>query len=365
MLAGRLIRVAKDILDEYAHFQLSERLQTASNLSAGRSNTQDQVYIQQARQLREWAQSVIKQTKIEKYPSDLLAFLKESRYSAALPERVARIIVSGFPDQKNAAISSGELGIYIQEVNSLQAELRALVTAGQRLNLEEVAIPQDEIGFDLIIPRTVFHNEADEFDKTLSRFIRLMSSLIELTTGSKGSPTLTYTSASVITVGLALKASAAWTFLKIYKEFLEVVEKHLSIIKTIKELLASPLKDKGSDLEKETPEVLEGLIRDSVDKAVTSSITKISQERANEIKVSLIKDGRICVQAIANGAKIGITVESLDRIPLMTDAVPEATSEQINEIMARQKKLERRIDELVVLLEGSPLLLSDTTDKDD
>jgi hypothetical protein len=365
MLAGRLIRVAKDILGEYSRFQLNEQLQAASALSARRANVQDQAYLEQAHQLREWAQSVINQTKIEKYPSDLLKFLKESKYAPALPERLARIVLNGFPNEKNAAISSPELGIYIQEANALQGELRALVTAGQRLNLEEVTIPQDEIGFDLILPRSVFHNQADEFDKTLSRFVRLMSSLIELTTGSKSSPTLTYTSASVITVGLALKAGAAWTFLKVYKEFLEVVEKHLSIIKTIKELLASPLKDKGSDLERQMPEVLEGLIRDAVEKVIASSTTKLPEERVNEIKVALIKDGRVCVQAIANGAKIGITVESLDKISPMTEVAPEVTLEQINEIIEQQKKLERRIDDLVVLLEGSPLLLPVTTGKDD
>ena len=97
MLAGRLIRVAKDILDEYSRFQISERLQTASSISANRGSTTDTQYITQARQLREWAQSVINQTKIEKYPSDLLAFLKNSKYAVALPEYIARVIASGFP----------------------------------------------------------------------------------------------------------------------------------------------------------------------------------------------------------------------------------------------------------------------------
>lgn len=366
MLAGRLIRAAKDILDEYSRFKISERLQSASNISASRANTQDARYVPQVQELRQWAQSVIDQTKIEKYPSDLLAFLKKSKYATALPAHVARIVISGFPDEKSLAISSSELGIYIQQVDTLRAELGALVAAGRGLDLEEISIPKDEISFDLIIPRNVFHDQANEFDDTLSRFIEIMSLLIELTTGSRGSPTLTYCSASVIVVGLALKAGAtAWAFLKLYKLFLEVVEKHLSIIKAIKDLRATPLEDKGEiALEKQMPEILQRLIDDAVTQAAKSMESKVPKDRVNEIKVALGKNGRACVQAIADGARIGVTIESLDEIPLMTEAVPEATPEKIDEIIKQQKILERRIDDVVALLGGSPVLLPPSTEKD-
>jgi hypothetical protein len=159
MLAGRLIRAAKDILSEYSRFTINEKLSEASNLSGRRAQMTDQDYINQARQLRQWAQSVIDQTKIEKYPSDLLAFLKESQYSSALPGRIATIVLQSFPDDKNRAILSPELNLYIQQVHNLRNELAALATAGQKLNIDEVAIPPDAISIDLIMPRNVFHDK--------------------------------------------------------------------------------------------------------------------------------------------------------------------------------------------------------------
>jgi hypothetical protein len=123
MLAGRLIRAAKDILSEYSHFTISQKLGEASNLATRRADLNDQQYLNFAGQLRAWAQSVIDQTKIEKYPSDLLKFLKDSQYSSALPERAATIVLQSFPDDKNRAILSPELNLYIQQVNNLRSEL--------------------------------------------------------------------------------------------------------------------------------------------------------------------------------------------------------------------------------------------------
>jgi hypothetical protein len=360
MLAGRLIRAAKDILGEYHHFTIDDKLNEASNLSARRGQMPDLEYINQARNLRQWAKSVIDQTKIEKYPSDLLTFLKESQYSSALPERIARIVSQSFPDDKNRAILSPELNLYIQLVRNLLTELSALVTAGQKLNIDEVDIPLDAISLDVIIPRNVFHDKADEFVEALSKFIRIMSYLTELTTGSKDAPTVTYTSASVIVTGLALGYSAAWSFLKLYKLFLEVVEKHLTILKTIKDLRSASLDIKGdSDLEARAKEFAEKALAQAVEAAVASEAILVPPDRVNEIKIAIGKDGRFVIDAIANGARIGITIESLDQIPKMSEAVPEATAEQIDEIVKKQKLLERRVDQAFAALEGtSPELLT-------
>ncbi len=91
------------------------------------------------------------------------SFIKDSGYSSALPERIARIVESGFPDSKTAAISSAELSIYIQLANTLVSELGALVTAARKFNIDEITIPADQISFDIIMPRTVFSDRADEF----------------------------------------------------------------------------------------------------------------------------------------------------------------------------------------------------------
>lgn len=360
MLAGRLIRSAKDILDEYSRFKISEQLAAAANLSSRRGSLEGQQYITQARQLRQWAQAVIEQTKIGMYPSDLLTFLKDSQYSPALPERIATVILQSFPDDVTRAILSPELNLYIQQVQNLRNELGALVSAGQKLNIDEVEIPPESISLDVIMPRSVFNGNADEFINVLDKFVGIMSSLIELTTGSKSSPIVTYTSASAIVTGLALGYGAAWSFLTLYKLFLEVVEKHLSILKTIKELRAASLDTKAdSDLEARAKEFTERALAESVEKTVAVIDTPLQLGRANELKIALNKDGHYAIQAIANGARIGITIEALDQIPKISEAVSEATVEQIDKLLKQERLLERQVDHASAALEGTrPMLLA-------
>ncbi len=95
-----------------------------------------------------------------------------------------------------------------------------------------------------------------------------MSRLIELTTGSEDLPTLTYTSASVIVAGLALMGTAAWAFLRFYKLALEVAEKQISLLKTLKEIRSIPSKGSVDNLEEQIKEIVGAAIQSAVDGAV-------------------------------------------------------------------------------------------------
>jgi hypothetical protein len=226
-----------------------EHLGVASTLSSQRAQLPNPQYVQQARQLREWAQTVINQTKVERYPDDLRKFLKDSSYSSALPEHIAKVIRNGFPGDKTIAISSSELGLYVQLANTLISGLGALITATNKLNVKGVIIPENEIGFDVIIPRDVFKNSVDDFIDLLSRFTRIMSYLIELTTGEANSPSLSNASTSDPVVGCGLVGAAAWAFLNFYKLVLEVVDKQISLLKTLKELRAFSPSSGSEELE--------------------------------------------------------------------------------------------------------------------
>jgi hypothetical protein len=80
----------------------------------------------------------------------------------------------------------------------------------------------------VVIPRDVFGNRADSFIDVLSKFVSIAAYIIEVTTGSEGSPTFAYNSSSEPVTGLALMAAVAWGFLRFYKFALEVVEKQIS-----------------------------------------------------------------------------------------------------------------------------------------
>jgi hypothetical protein len=358
MLAGRLIRVITDILGEYSEFRIIEQLGAASTLSTQRAQLQIQQYTQQAQQLRQWAQTIIDQTKVGKYPDDIRKFLKDSNYSSALPESIARVVMYGFPDDKNLAISSSELGLYLQLANTLRSELGALVTAAHKFKIEEITIPPNEVSFDIIIPRGVFDERADGLFDILSRFTRIMSYFIELTTGSENSPTLTYTSTSDPVTGLAVFGAAAWAFLNFYKLILEVAEKQISLLKTVKEFRAfSP--SGPADLEERVKLIMDGALKQAVDGAVASVPPKVPEERVNEVKIAINKDARVAVQVIANGVRIGITVESLDKIFLISEGVPDLTPEKVDEVLREQRALEHQVQQsLDSLGEPAPALLA-------
>jgi hypothetical protein len=151
------------------------------------------------------------------------------------------VISAGFPDDQHLAISSSELGLYLNLVNAARGELSVFVAASSKFKVEEIVLPQNEISLDVLIPREAFENQATVYIDVLSRFSRIMAYLIELTTGTARSPTLTYTSTSDPVTGFAMVCGTAWAVLNLYKLLLEVAEKQLGLLKTIRDFRASAL----------------------------------------------------------------------------------------------------------------------------
>jgi hypothetical protein len=114
----------------------------------------------------------------------------------------------------------------------------------------------------------------------------------------------------------------AWSFLKFYKLALEVTEKKISLFKMVKEFLSSPLAS-STDLENQVKTTIDDYLRKAVETTISAAQEKVSPERSTEIKVKIDKDARIVVQAIANGARVGVTIESLNSLSLISDVMPE------------------------------------------
>jgi hypothetical protein len=360
MLAGRLVRIADDIIREYAAFKVSEKLAEAQNVSTQRTPNNNR-YVQQARDLRVWAQDVLSTSKFNNYPEDLQKLLKASNYATALPSNVAQVILAGFPDDPNLAISSSEVGLYLNLVNDTRGELVSFFNASKKFNAELIAIPENEISIDLLIPRRAFENETATYVEILSKFSKVMAYVSELTTGSARSPTLTYTSTTDPVIGFAMLYSSAWAFLKLYKLLLEVAEKQLNLIKMIKELRSSGLPE-APDIEERVQAAVEASLQAAIEKATSEVEVRVSDSRANEIKTAIGKDARFAVKAIGNGVRVSITIESLDRLPEMVSAVPGLTSEAVTEELASQRALERKVEETFLLLGEPPaILLSSST----
>jgi mRNA degradation ribonuclease J1/J2 len=126
----------------------------------------------------------------------------------------------------------------------------------------------------------------------------------------------------------------------------------------VKEFRGSPLQTSG-DLDNQ----IKSIIQESLDKAVKNMIEsipikKVPPERLNEVEIAINREARVAVQAIANGVRVGITIESLDNVGLIAKEVPGVTPEQVAEELKQQRVLEDRVQQSFALLgEPSPALL--------
>ncbi|HUK60221.1 MAG TPA: hypothetical protein VLV50_13405 [Stellaceae bacterium] len=346
MHASRLVRVAKDIFKEYADFQILGMLQEASNLSAQRSGLNDPQYIERARLLRSRAQSAIQSTKLNQYPRGIRELLEESAYMQALPERLANVVLHGFPDDKTQAISSSELQIYVQLANRAAAELSALISAASQFHLVDITIPEGNVGLDVTIPREVFDNRADEYTRILSAFVEVAAYFNELATGSAEPPRLIFTATTDPVVALGLWGVAAYGVLKLYKLILEVAEKQISLCQTLRSLREMP---KGTidpaDLQGKIESIVEDQLSRAVTEAVASVQAKVEDSRVNEIENAIRKHAPTLCISIANGATISVTIESLDRLDLIVSGLPGAPGPQIKKELELQRRAELRIEE--------------------
>ncbi len=97
----------------------------------------------------------------------------------------------------------------------------------------------------------------------------------------------------------------------------------------------------------------------AVEGAVAATVAKVPESRKNEIIVAIKKDAHVVVQAIANGARVAITVESLDKVPSIAESLPDVTTEKVNQALSEQKALEFRVTQSREILgEAAPLLIS-------
>jgi len=173
-----------------------------------------------------------------------------------------------------------------------------------------------------------------------------MSYFNELVSGSKEYPLLVYTQTTDPITGLALLPAAAWGTLFLYKLLLELIEKHLSIWKSIKALRASGLDSKLADqVEQHVHEITKQEVEGAVSNSIDSVERKVPKERVMEIKIGIAKEARISIDTIAQGARMGITIESLPSLSLITENVNDIELEQIFVEIAAQNALERRIDQ--------------------
>ena len=359
MLAGRLIAIARDILADYKKFGVIEILTQAQNLAAQKGSIPDPAYRVQVIELRAKAQSIVNNTQISLYPEELRRKIFSNDFSQVTPERAAQIVLSGISENKSLGMASTELSIYVQNANLLSSELAAILNAGTKLGIEPLTVSKDKISLDVAIPRAAFENQTSRMFNFYLKFSSVMGYFNEISTGSLESPELCYTSTTDPVTGFAMLFAAAGGFLTFYKQLLEVAEKHIGIHKTLKDLRQS-----GMTTPKNMEEQLSAMIDQKFEEAITKTISEMKSDvdngRKQEIRTAIRKEGKHLLEAIANGATVSVTIESLDKVEFLLEHMKDTNVGSFSDNVREQKMLEQRIrNALNALGERAPALLSD------
>jgi hypothetical protein len=358
MIASRLVTIAKDLAEEYQRFGLTELLQHASQVSANRPNLNQGQYSNAVGELKRRARDILEQNVFRTYPLDTLRLLSNSDISSILPTTIANLIIGGFPDRKEAAISSAEINMYLSEAHNLLGQINGFLQFNSRLGVRKYDVPQEKVALDVKIPRAVFHNELGLFEQRLSHFSNFFRSVTELVTGSRENAELIYLSTTDPIISLAVLGPVAYGILKFYKLFLEVAEKHISLYRAIRELKGSKLESLDfAEMEKGIYSRIKSSVEEAVSEAFANVLQKVPQERASELKVEITKQSIEIVTDITKGARIFVSLESQQQVELLVDKEPERVNEVRAEI-EQQKLLESRLDSLATEFSEKPAVLS-------
>lgn len=157
MLANRMIRIAEDIRREFQQFNIPQLLNEAATLAANRPNLNPQQYQAQSTSLKARAQTIISNTVFRTYPLDLLGLISQSEFSSVLPANLGKLIITGFPDNKDAAISSAEIQMYGNQAQTMLGQLAGFLAFAHRLGVRPYEVPEGYVSLDLKIPRSIFN----------------------------------------------------------------------------------------------------------------------------------------------------------------------------------------------------------------
>lgn len=346
MLANRMIKIAEDIQEDFSQFNIIALLAEAAALSEQRPNLNPQQYRQQIAVVRQKADEIIKKTKFRNYPPDLLDTINESNLRSLLPATVAQLLVDGFPETKDAAISSAELHMFRNEATTALGQINGFLAFAQRLKLQSFDVPLELVALDLKFPRPMFENKLRQFSLKLQNFNEFIKSATELGTGSRGEIELLYLSTTEPLISFIINGGAAWAVLAFYKMLLEVAEKHLSIYLAIKQLKDAGISpEEIAPISERTKQLMQVEITKGIEAAIARIEPKVDNSRQNEIKVQITKQAIEISTDIANGARIQVSLENQQQIEMIASAAPELFGgpsqlrKQLEEQVAIEKKL--------------------------
>lgn len=355
MLAGHLVTIASTIRNEYSNFNIINLITEAIGASANRS-TNPTGYNSFVKKVRGVSEQIRRDTAMRIYPLELQRYLLESEVSAYLPENIAAMLIAGFPDNKEFATSSGELGMYKEGAQKLVAALNALISIARQLHVEVYDVPDGMVGLDVLVPRALVANGMRAFADNIDDVGEWIQMINEFATGRRDDPEIIYISTTDPILSLSLIPATVYGALLLYKLLLEIAEKHLNIRKSIRDLKKPGLPPVDlKAFEEQAQEMIKASVEAAVKDVVKQIKSEIEESRRNEIQSALARKSIVIMDQISNGMRLNVSIESHDRMNMLSDMGGIEVDELADRI-EEKKAVEARLTQVLASLDDVPLL---------
>jgi hypothetical protein len=363
VIVGRLAAAARAVVAEFSDSKILSLITHAAQIAAQRTSLTDAQYQQTVSAIQTDARNIINNSKLIDLPSDLKPLFTDGPYGNALPSKLAQTLLLGVTYDKVSSMASAELNLYSEAGARLLGNLNNMLGAFKALSLDDIVVPDGTISFDLLVPRSAFDNRASEFIKINSSFVDILSYIEELAGGDNLGPKLVYTSTTDPVTGFAVIMVAATPILLFYEKILDVAKKQIDLLKAVKSM-RDMFPGVSLPQEVSVDDKVKQLTRQGIEEAVSDVVesvgVKVDESRKSEITNAIAIRSTTLVTAVANGARVSISLESQLNIEQDFSDNP-LDLEKIKSILANTRPLEQTVSDSLKLLDQNVPLLEHTT----
>jgi hypothetical protein len=339
VLAEQLLTFAQDFIAEYRKYDILGMAQATINILARRGSLNDAAYNLEADPLRQKCETIMHSSRFNTYPTEWQRVISKSRYVRFLPAKAAKVISEALPSNRDFAPQSPEMQLFHAQCANTWTVTANFIPFAQQFDLSGIAIPKDELGVIVELPRRIFENEAGNFSDTLKKFSDLIAALSEVVSGKRSAPRMLYASTSDPIVILSTILEVAAPFLSLYTDVLEAAVKTLEIAKAF-----GIIREAGGVVP-DTPDVTGPRLRISIDRLIDAH-EKIGDEgRRKELHNELLLRVEEVMPSIRAGARLSIAATTNENT--VTQIVGDSgTIETLTRQSRITQKLEIKLDNL-------------------
>ena len=360
MLAGQLLSLAEDMIADYERFNILATLNAAVSLAEDRPRLGRKEFEERARKIKMVAQAMLDETAIRSYPLALKEVLKRSNNSHSLPDAIAMILLTGVrEDSPERMISSAELKMHLDHANAFYVSMHNLINASRSFGIETYKPPEGKVPLQIRMPDLVYGRELAKLPSKLSRADAFVGVMEELATGRRTPHKILWASTTDLVISIPLDWAAVAAILLAYERLLVLAEKHLNLVKLMRELRNVGIPDD------QVRETLDASTNEQLGAAIDEILATFSEDqpkgRHEELRPQLRSASMALIEDISKGMQFNcdLGVDETAALESIDEGEPAKAIERLQARRNIEEKITRYLLDLDV--EEVRLLIQDET----